>query len=356
MRQRAQNWDAGADGEARTADRLAQLPPTFSVLHDLIVPGSTANIDHLVIGPTGVWLLDTKAYSAPLRYSEGTIWHGKYPMRKETAAVTSYATAAAAILRVPVTPVLCFVDNDVPAGASVLGSVRLVSLDQLLDLVTSRDGVPIEDPHSVARLARTLRTPTPDGTADAAPASPVPTGRPKLPRTVPSRRSQRIQPRQKAKASRRSRRRKKESGSLLGMAFVLAVLIAACVALNGTGSVPNGATSTTITPPPLDGPTIGAPSPPIGIGATCVERGSGWQIGFVWPTSADPEPHSYEVVSMVPEVTIEPRLWVGKAGMPDRITGLAPSTTVTISAQAILEDGTRLAPTPTTRVTPAQPC
>jgi hypothetical protein len=47
-------WRRGAAGERRTARLLAALERQgWAVLHDLAVPGSRANIDHLVIGPGG---------------------------------------------------------------------------------------------------------------------------------------------------------------------------------------------------------------------------------------------------------------------------------------------------------------
>jgi len=36
--------------------------PEVVVLHDRAIPGSRANIDHIGIGPTGVWVIDTKRY------------------------------------------------------------------------------------------------------------------------------------------------------------------------------------------------------------------------------------------------------------------------------------------------------
>jgi hypothetical protein len=47
-------WRRGAAGERRTA----RLPSPLArhgwvVLHDLAIPGSPANLDHLVIGPGG---------------------------------------------------------------------------------------------------------------------------------------------------------------------------------------------------------------------------------------------------------------------------------------------------------------
>ena len=56
-----ERWLRGAAGEVATAELLDRLPPRdWVVFHDLAVPGSRANIDHLAIGRTGVWVIDTK--------------------------------------------------------------------------------------------------------------------------------------------------------------------------------------------------------------------------------------------------------------------------------------------------------
>ena len=54
-------WRRGAAGERRTARLLAPLERRgWAVLHDLAIPGTQANIDHLVIGPGGVLVIDTQ--------------------------------------------------------------------------------------------------------------------------------------------------------------------------------------------------------------------------------------------------------------------------------------------------------
>ena len=70
-------WARGAAGELATAALLEHLPGRqWVVLHDLALPGSRANVDHLVIGPTGVWVVDTKAYRARLdvRWRQRSCW------------------------------------------------------------------------------------------------------------------------------------------------------------------------------------------------------------------------------------------------------------------------------------------
>jgi hypothetical protein len=48
----------GAAGEAAVADVLNDFPDEFHVINDLTTP--FGNVDHVVVGPTGVFLLDTK--------------------------------------------------------------------------------------------------------------------------------------------------------------------------------------------------------------------------------------------------------------------------------------------------------
>jgi hypothetical protein len=56
-----ENWRTGADGERRTAKALRALDnSTWRVLHDL--PLGRANRDHVLVGPAGVFLIDTKAF------------------------------------------------------------------------------------------------------------------------------------------------------------------------------------------------------------------------------------------------------------------------------------------------------
>jgi hypothetical protein len=73
----ASAWQRGAAGERRTARLLAPLERDgWVILHDLAVPGSRANLDHLAIGPGGVFMIDSKRYRGRLQLdSSGRLWH-----------------------------------------------------------------------------------------------------------------------------------------------------------------------------------------------------------------------------------------------------------------------------------------
>lgn len=56
------SWDTGAAGEEALAVHLAKTCPGVIVLHDRRMPNSRANIDHLAIAPSGVFVIDAKRY------------------------------------------------------------------------------------------------------------------------------------------------------------------------------------------------------------------------------------------------------------------------------------------------------
>ena len=52
------NWQRGTNGEISVADELSRFPNEFRVINDIAT--TSGNLDHVVVGPTGVFILDTK--------------------------------------------------------------------------------------------------------------------------------------------------------------------------------------------------------------------------------------------------------------------------------------------------------
>jgi hypothetical protein len=68
-------WAKGADGERRLARRLNdELNDIAVVLHDRKVPNTRGNIDHLVIAPNGIWIIDAKNYSGKVEQRDVGGW------------------------------------------------------------------------------------------------------------------------------------------------------------------------------------------------------------------------------------------------------------------------------------------
>lgn len=53
----------GIQGEEVVTWELSHLSDEFVLLNDVMLPGGSGNIDHIVIGPTGVFVIETKNYS-----------------------------------------------------------------------------------------------------------------------------------------------------------------------------------------------------------------------------------------------------------------------------------------------------
>jgi Nuclease-related domain len=100
-------WQRGAKGEQSTARRLRRLGRGWTVFHDLAIPGSRANADHLVIGPPGVFLIDSKHYRGPVTLTpEGTLWYGRHPLTRVLATVRWEAAVFSQTLGTAITPML----------------------------------------------------------------------------------------------------------------------------------------------------------------------------------------------------------------------------------------------------------
>jgi hypothetical protein len=105
----------GALGERRVAKLLAQLGPEWTVLHSVPVGSSTSDIDHVVIGPGGVFAINSKNHSGATISvrARGLMVNGD-KQHYLSNTVTEAERAAARLgeatgLRVPVTGVLAFV-------------------------------------------------------------------------------------------------------------------------------------------------------------------------------------------------------------------------------------------------------
>ena len=129
-RQDPDRWARGAAGEQATAALLARLAPSrWTVLHDLAVPGSRANIDHLVIGPTGLWVVDTKAFRGSVKARWGRVRVGGVPL--STASVRWEAEVVSDRLAVPARPVIALHARGLPRRARRCDGVSVVAATRL---------------------------------------------------------------------------------------------------------------------------------------------------------------------------------------------------------------------------------
>jgi hypothetical protein len=153
-------WARGAAGERHLARLLAPLEAHgWTVLHDLRVPRSTANIDHLVIGPPGVFVIDAKHYRGPLYVSyDGGLWHGRYPLAAALSATRWEADKVHATLGAPdvdVVPIVAVVGAAVPFGQVSIHGIPVVAAGSLPGMLRALP--PVLSPERAAWAAGQLR-------------------------------------------------------------------------------------------------------------------------------------------------------------------------------------------------------
>lgn len=119
-------WDVGAAGEERLGRRLNELASdSFRVLHDRRIPGSRANIDHIVVASSGVYVIDAKKYKGrPHLKVEGGLLRPR--IEKLIVGTRDCSNLVDGVLKqvdiargvigddTPIHGVLCFVEADWP--------------------------------------------------------------------------------------------------------------------------------------------------------------------------------------------------------------------------------------------------
>lgn len=146
----AARCEAGSAGEAATASLLDQLPPTWSAVHDLRWPGrQRANIDHLVVGPGGIFVIDSKNWSGGVTITDGILRQNGYRREREVASAADAAVSVAEVVAPyagSVQAVLCFTGQARVVGRA--GDVALCHLENLWRFLLTRPEV--LDPQQVA--------------------------------------------------------------------------------------------------------------------------------------------------------------------------------------------------------------
>ena len=124
-KQSTKAWATGAIGEEKLGTRLDSLvSESIAVLHDRRIPGTKANIDHIVITQAGIWVIDAKRYKGrPELKVEGGFLRPRVEKvlvgRRDCTKLVDGVLRQVDLLRgvvgdVPVVGALCFVEADWP--------------------------------------------------------------------------------------------------------------------------------------------------------------------------------------------------------------------------------------------------
>jgi hypothetical protein len=152
----AELYERGADGESATALALNPLHGQgWKTFHDVRWPGrQRANIDHIAVGPAGVFVIDSKNWSGDVRLESDVLYQGGRRREREVAAAADAALAVTQLLQgLPATAVLCFVRPERIEGWA--RDVMVCSTQNLAAMLATRP--PVLGPESITRVTTILQ-------------------------------------------------------------------------------------------------------------------------------------------------------------------------------------------------------
>lgn len=182
-------WERGSVGESKLAAVLGRIERDDVVaLHDRHAPGARWNIDHIVIAPSGVYVVDAKRYTGEVRVRDvaGVFsrpdrrlfvgGHDRSASARQMGwQINAVRTALGPRQDLAVVPVLCFVDAEWPlfTPPREFEGVRLEEPRSLRRLVTERGTLTLEEvveiavvlSHALRAFTSSAGAPPPDAPA-----------------------------------------------------------------------------------------------------------------------------------------------------------------------------------------------
>ncbi|MFG1705165.1 nuclease-related domain-containing protein [Nonomuraea sp. M3C6] len=142
-------WRRTSVAERRTEAQLRKLERSgYRTLHARAIPGSDAQIDHLVVGPTGVYAVDSEKWDKrlPVRVQMGKkLFHGPFDMKARIAEANLEASQASELItkafgrEVSVVPSLAIYGPPVPWKIMTIRGVDVYQGDRARKWITKRE-------------------------------------------------------------------------------------------------------------------------------------------------------------------------------------------------------------------------
>ncbi|MDP8902092.1 MAG: NERD domain-containing protein [Actinomycetota bacterium] len=180
----AEEWLRGARGERVLAEVTGPLiADGYYHLHDRGMPGSTANLDHLLVGPAGVFVIDAKSWTGRISVDGSVLrQNGRRRddhlerSRRQASELAIVLEQALGAHRVPVRPVLCFVGDHGIDTPTIVDRVYLLNSGELVAFVRRferrLEQTSVDEAMKALLQALPARTRTIAGSRTAAPMSP----------------------------------------------------------------------------------------------------------------------------------------------------------------------------------------
>ncbi|MGW4800941.1 nuclease-related domain-containing protein [Nonomuraea sp. MG754425] len=142
-------WRRTSVAERRTEAQLRRLERSgYRTLHARAIPGSEAQIDHLVVGPTGVYAVDSEKWDRrlPVRVQMGKkLYHGPFDMKPRLTEAKWEASQASELIsesfgrEISVVPSLAIYGPPVPWKIMNIRGVDVYQGDRARKWITKRE-------------------------------------------------------------------------------------------------------------------------------------------------------------------------------------------------------------------------
>ncbi|MFM2079197.1 MAG: hypothetical protein RJA49_3087, partial [Actinomycetota bacterium] len=133
----ATRLEATATDERWMANQLAELPASYTILHDLTLPGGRGKVDHVVVGPGGAFLVLTRRVDGPLSFQHDQLYAGAASLKPALDGARVEAQALTQSLGTPVVPVIgllgTVVQESVPGA---IDGVLVTAAEQMARVVS----------------------------------------------------------------------------------------------------------------------------------------------------------------------------------------------------------------------------
>jgi len=357
--------------------QLAALPPAYALLHDLRLPGSKGNVDHLVIGPGGVFVIVIRRCEHTVEYRNDQLWADSQPLEDVLAAAEVESQMLTQLLRTPVVGVVALLDATFSTAMPSKVAGTLVCTGDLVGRVITRGSHTLLPPHQVAEITeRALpllhsRASVPrTESALGVQAGPLPdmSVMPTVPPHVPA--TQRFRHAVPAIAT------TEKSGRTRSIRFVGGALVVMCALAVAFGSIVStifgdddkgeaAAPPTTVAATTDDNTgTLSTASssaaivtpPSVAFTATCPAPGGGWQLTPDWPGDV-PGLVRYDIEVQSLDSSWRPLEAIVNAQTPwMSLTGQPANAAYTLRITAVVANDARVVSEPMIVTAPAADC
>lgn len=146
---RSRNWRKGIKGEKKVVEALMPLDNSYVLINDVVLPEGKGNIDHILVGTNGVFVIETKSYK----------WHylNRFPLRQVIRNAVSLRYFLKGQIQFDMFVTAILVSTDPNATMSQRSStVNVINLRNLCDFIKDQRNQSVLDRDMIRKLVHEI--------------------------------------------------------------------------------------------------------------------------------------------------------------------------------------------------------